>query len=236
MFNKGGCISLNEYLTLHDNHEIYTEEEINQYTNEELIKLIRETNDNRYWDLLWIKTKGIIINVYQNKVSSFYKQNRQDEITGLLTEAWLYAVKKYDEEKATDEFHAFAIFIIRQRYFRYIQRFNSVKESRSVFMNLIEDIAIDNGEDNSQELIDKILVDHNTCNDFDNILIKEEARIYLDQLKEYDEFIYKLVVESVINETTKKDLAKKYNMTPGQISRRINKGINMIRENIKNNN
>ena len=103
-------------------------------------------------------------------------------------------------------------------------------------MNLIEDIAIDNGEDNSQELIDKILVDHNTCNDFDNILIKEEARIYLDQLKEYDEFIYKLVVESVINETTKKDLAKKYNMTPGQISRRINKGINMIRENIKNNN
>jgi DNA-directed RNA polymerase specialized sigma subunit len=117
-----------------------------------------------------------------------------------------------------------------------VRGFNSVKESRSVFMNLIEDIAIDNGEDNSQELIDKILVDHNTCNDFDNILIKEEARIYLDQLKEYDEFIYKLVVESVINETTKKDLAKKYNMTPGQISRRINKGINMIRENIKNNN
>ena len=225
---------LNEYLTLMDNHDIYTEEEINRYTNEELIRLIRETNDNRYWDILWIKTKGIIINVYHTKVSSFYKENRADEIAGLLIEAWLYAVNKYDEEKATDKFHAFAIFVIRQKYFRYIQRYNSVKESRSVFMNLIEDINIES-EDNSQELIDKIMIDNNTCNDFDNILIKEEAARYLDQLKEYDEFVYELVVENIIKEVTKKDLAIKYNMTPGQISRRINKGIELIKNNIKNN-
>lgn len=225
---------LNEYLTLMDNHDIYTEEEINRYTNEELIRLIRETNDNKYWDILWIKTKGIIINVYHTKVSSFYKENRADEIAGLLIEAWLYAVNKYDEEKATDKFHAFAIFVIRQKYFRYIQRYNSVKESRSVFMNLIEDINIES-EDNSQELIDKIMIDNNTCNDFDNVLIKEEASRYLEQLKEYDEFVYELVVENIIKEVTKKDLAVKYNMTPGQISRRISKGIELIKNNIKNN-
>lgn len=224
---------LNEYLTLMDNHDIYTEEEINRYTNEELIKLIRETDDNKYWDILWIKTKGIIINVYHTKVSSFYKENRADEIAGLLIEAWLYAVNKYDENKATDKFHAFAIFVIRQKYFRYIQRYNAVKESRSVFMNLIEDINTEK-EDSSQELVDKIMIDNNTNSDFESVLIKEEALFYLNQLKEYDEFVYELVVENIINETTKKDLAERYNMTPGQISRKINKGLDLIKNNIKN--
>ena len=91
---------------------VYTKEQINEYTNEELIDFIHATNDNRFWEILWIKTKNCLFKVYNTTVNSYNKDKNSEEVFSVLLYAWMHAVKTYDKEKATSEFYKYAIYII----------------------------------------------------------------------------------------------------------------------------
>ena len=112
---------------------IYTKEEINKYTNEELIELIQTTeNNNMYWELLWIKTKNCVFRVFNTSVNSYNRDKNSEEIFSVLMQAWTHSVNTYDKNKATSEFYKYCIFIIRQQYSRYASRINAEKTGKSV--------------------------------------------------------------------------------------------------------
>ena len=67
---------------------IYTKDEINKYTNEELIELIQTSNmNNMYWELLWIKTKKCVYRVYVGTVNTYNKDKNSDEVFSVLMQA-----------------------------------------------------------------------------------------------------------------------------------------------------
>ena len=136
---------------------IYTKEDINRYTNEELIDFIHKNNYNMYWELLWIKTKNCVYRVFNTSVNSYNKDKNSEEIFSVLMQAWIHAVNTYDKNKATSEFYKYAIYIIRQQYSRYASRINAQKTGRSVKHVYLEDYVNEKtSQDSSCGLLDVI--------------------------------------------------------------------------------
>ena len=91
---------------------VYTKDKIKEYTNEELIELIHQNNQNEHWELLWIKTKNCVFKVFNTSVNSYNKDRNSEEIFSVLMQAWTHSVNTYDKNKATSEFYKYCIYII----------------------------------------------------------------------------------------------------------------------------
>ena len=209
---------------------IYTTEEINQYTNEELIELIKTTMpNNMYWELLWIKTKKCVYKVYVDTVNSYNKDKNSDEVFSVLMQAWVHAVNTYDKNKATDKFYKYAIYIIRQQYSRYSSRINAEKTGRSVKHVYLEDYIHErtSNEYGSCDLLD-VIEDESSFEDYSNIELKIDMQNNLEKLKKNMPDVYNYIVEYFFQHKTYVMIAEKYEVNTITVQRGVKKGLKQL--------
>lgn len=212
---------------------IYTKEEINKYTNEELIELIQTTeNNNMYWELLWIKTKNCIFRVFNTSVNSYNRDKNSEEVFSVLMQAWTHSVNTYDKNKATSEFYKYCIFIIRQQYSRYASRINAEKTGKSVKHISLEDYIHERDSINDSSigagLLD-IIEDKSSSEDF----LTSESRIdlfnNLEKLKTCMPDVYNYIIEYYFHSKTYVMIAEKYNVNTITVQRGVRKGLKQLK-------
>lgn len=212
---------------------IYTKEEINKYTNEELIELIQITeNNNMYWELLWIKTKNCVFRVFNTSVNSYNRDKNSEEIFSVLMQAWIHSVNTYDKNKATSEFYKYCIFIIRQQYSRYASRINAEKTGKSVKHISLEDYIHERYSINDSSigagLLD-IIEDKSSAEDF----LTSESRIdlfnNLEKLKTCMPDVYNYIIEYYFHSKTYAMIAEKYNVNTITVQRGVRKGLKQLK-------
>lgn len=210
---------------------VYTKEQINEYTNEELIDFIHETNDNRAWEILWIKTKNCLFKVYNTTVNSYNKDRNSEEVFSVLLYAWMHAVKTYDREKATSEFYKYAIYIIKQKYIRYASRTNAQKDGKSIKHLYLEDcLYANNGsvvDSSSCSFID-VIEDESSLQELDSVLDKNDIEYNLKKLKNSMPDVYNYIIEYFFNNKTFLAIAEEYNVTSTSIQRKVKKGLKQL--------
>ena len=210
---------------------IYTEEEINKYTNEELIDFIHATNDPIYWELLWIKTKNCIFKVFNSSVNSYNKDKNSEEVFSVLMQAWIHSVNTYDKDKATSEFYKYSIFIIRQQYIRFASRTNAQKTGISVKHVYLEDYIQERTSSDKEgacSLLDAI-EDETAFNSFSNVELKIDIKKNLEYLKITMPDVYNYIVGYYFQNKTYLSIAKKYNVNTVTVQRGIKKGLKQLR-------
>ena len=210
---------------------VYTKEQINKYTNEELIDFIHETNDNTAWELLWIKTKNCLFRVYNTTVNSYNKDRNSEEVFSVLLYAWMHAVKTYDKEKATSEFYKYAIFIIKQKYIRYASRSNAQKEGKSIKHLYLEDCIANNGSviDPANCSFIDVIEDESSLLEMENILSKSDIEYNLKKLKKTMPDVYNYIIEYYFNDKTFAAIANQYEVTSTTVQRGVKKGLKQLK-------
>lgn len=215
---------------------IYTKEDINRYTNEELIDFIHKNNYNIYWELLWIKTKNCVYRVFNTSVNSYNKDKNSEEIFSVLMQAWIHAVNTYDKNKATSEFYKYAIYIIRQQYSRYASRINAQKTGRSVKHVYLEDYVNEKiSQDSSCGLLD-VIEDEASTDEFNNSILKIDINNNLEKLKICMPDVYNYIIEYFFKHKTYVMIAEEYEVNTITVQRGVKKGLNQLRHyfNIQN--
>ena len=207
---------------------IYTKDEINKYTNEELIELIQTSNmNNMYWELLWIKTKKCVYRVYVGTVNTYNKDKNSDEVFSVLMQAWVHAVNTYDKNKATDKFYKYAIYIIRQQYLRYASRTNSEKSGKSVKSLFLDDLIYEYGVENCDIL--EAIEDDSTNNIYNEIENKVDIFKNLEKLKYSMPIAYTYIIEYFFQNKTFIMIAEKYNVDKSTVRRNVKKGLKQLK-------
>ena len=208
---------------------IYTKEDINRYTNEELIDFIHKNNYNMYWELLWIKTKNCVYRVFNTSVNSYNKDKNSEEIFSVLMQAWIHAVNTYDKNKATSEFYKYAIYIIRQQYSRYASRINAQKTGRSVKHVYLEDYVNEKtSQDSSCGLLD-VIEDEASTDEFNNSILKIDINNNLEKLKICMPDVYNYIIEYFFKHKTYVMIAEEYEVNTITVQRGVKKGLNQLR-------
>ena len=205
---------------------VYTKEQIEKYTNEELIDFIHETNDNVAWELLWIKTKKCVYRVFNTSVNSYNRDKHSEEIFSVLMAAWTHAVNTYDKNKATSEFYKYAIYIIRQQYSRYASRINAEKTGRSVKHVFFEDYIHERGSCDTSvcDLLD-VIEDDSCIDEFLHVELKMDVDNNLQKLKKVMPDVYNYIVDYFFNDCTCLAIAEKYHVNQVRVQRGIKKGL-----------
>lgn len=208
---------------------IYTKEDINRYTNEELIEFIHQYNHNMHWELLWIKTKNCVFRVFNTSVNSYNRDKNSEEIFSVLMQAWIHAVNTYDKQKATSEFYKYCIYIIRQQYSRYSSRINAEKTGRSVKHIYLEDYIHERatGESGSCDLLD-VIEDKTSFKDFDNIELKIDMYNNLEKLKKSMPDVYNYIIEYFFQHKTYVMIADEYEVNTITVQRGVKKGLKQL--------
>jgi RNA polymerase sigma factor (sigma-70 family) len=215
---------------------IYTKEDINRYTNEELIDFIHKNNYNMHWELLWIKTKNCVYRVFNTSVNSYNKDKNSEEIFSVLMQAWIHAVNTYDKNKATSEFYKYAIYIIRQQYSRYASRINAQKTGRSVKHVYLEDYVNEKiSQDSGCGLLD-VIEDETSTDEFNNSILKIDINNNLEKLKICMPDVYNYIIEYFFKHKTYVMIAEEYEVNTITVQRGVKKGLNQLRHyfNIQN--
>lgn len=205
---------------------VYTKEEINRYTNEELIDLIHEYNNNLYWELLWIKTKNTVFKVFNTSVNAYNRDKSSEEVFSVLIQAWIHAVKTYDKEKATSYFYKYAIFIMRQQYSRYASRINANKDGKSIRPVYIEDYVHERkaNQDNNCSLI-YIIEDESSINELNHTEIRIDVENNLNKLKLSMPQAYTYIKEYFYENKTYSIIAENHGVNTVTVQRIVKKGI-----------
>lgn len=207
---------------------IYTKDELNEYTNEELIEFIHTIKPNNvYWEMLWIKTKKCVYKVYTDTVNSYNKDRNSDEVFSVLMQAWVHAVNTYDKNKATDKFYKYAIYIIRQQYSRYASRINAEKTGKSVKSLLLDDLTYELGTDNTCDILEAI-EDESTINVYNEIDNKVDIHKNLEKLKHSMPVAYTYIIEYFFQEKTFLMIAEKYDVDKSTVRRNVKKGLDKL--------
>lgn len=208
---------------------IYTKEEIDKYTNEELIEFIHEYNYNMHWELLWIKTKNCIFRVFNTSVNSYNKDKNAEEIFSVLMQAWIHAVNTYDKNKATSEFYKYCIYIIRQQYSRYSSRINAKKTGRSVKHVFLEDYIHERTSNDSNYcgLLD-VIEDESSYEDFINMELRIDMYNNLEKLKKTMPDVYNYIIEYFFQHKTYVMIAEKYGVNTITVQRGVKKGLKQL--------
>lgn len=210
---------------------IYTKEEINKYTNEELIDFIHQNNNSECWELLWIKTKNCVFKVFNTSVNSYNRDRNAEEVFSVLMQAWIHAVNTYDKEKATSEFYKYAIYIIRQQYSRYASRTNAEKTGKSVKHVYLEDYVqertvSDKGEGCS--LLDAI-EDETAFEYFLDAELKIDIKNNLETLKNIMPDAYNYIIEYFFQNKTYLSIAQEHNVNTVTVQRGVKKGLKQLK-------
>ena len=203
-------------------------------TNEEIVKLIQETDDAHYWDELNKRTEELYSAVLRDKVHPYYRENMKDDILSVLKIGWIKAVKSYDEERATAEFIPYCSFLMEQNYKMFARRINENKIGNSVRDEIMSCVTADGYSDNekmSQGCIDIIM--KYDCEDYDHIESSDFVEDMLERLKMHDKIQYIIIKKHCIEGMTQKDLGIMLNMSQSAISRHIKKGMKFLQKEIQ---
>lgn len=210
---------------------VYTKDKIKEYTNEELIELIHQNNQNEYWELLWIKTKNCVFKVFNTSVNSYNKDRNSEEIFSVLMQAWTHSVNTYDKNKATSEFYKYCIYIIRQQYSRYASRTTIEKTGKSVkhvsLEDYIQERTISDKEGNCS-LLDA-LEDETAIETFKNAELKIDMKNNLEKLKYSMPDVYNYIIGYFFQNKTYSAIAEEYNVNTVTVQRGVRKGLKQLR-------
>lgn len=210
---------------------VYTKDKIKEYTNEELIELIHQNNQNEHWELLWIKTKNCVFKVFNTSVNSYNKDRNSEEIFSVLMQAWTHSVNTYDKNKATSEFYKYCIYIIRQQYSRYASRTTIEKTGKSVkhvsLEDYIQERTISDKEGNCS-LLDA-LEDETAIETFKNAELKIDMKNNLEKLKYSMPDVYNYIIGYFFQNKTYSAIAEEYNVNTVTVQRGVRKGLKQLR-------
>ncbi len=208
---------------------VYTKEDINKYTNEELIELIHQYNYNIHWELLWIKTKNCIFRVFNTTVNSYNRDRNAEEVFSVLMQAWIHAVNTYDKNKATSEFYKYCIYIIRQQYSRYSSRINAEKTGRSVKHVYLEDYIHERtfNDTGACDLLD-VIEDTSSFEDFNTAELRIDIYNNLEKLKNSMPDVYNYIIEYFFQHKTYVMIAEKYDVNTITVQRGVKKGLKQL--------
>ena len=207
-----------------------------EMTNEELVFLIQDDLDNQEaWDVLWTKTKDTIYYVYHHKVHEYYKVNMPEDIMSVLNMGWFSAVKSYKREKATGEFHCFAIFVIYQKYCQFLRKIKPERIGKSVRTEFLQDIKLPVKPDLYDSNIEFFIV--NLLNDdtggrseYEQIELKNYVETKLEQLNKVAPDSYKYICEVIYNDKNYTIISKEYNVSKEKVSRAVRAGYAYLKE------
>ena len=203
-------------------------------TNEEIVKLIQETDNTHYWDELDKRTEELYSAVLRDKVHPYYRENMKEDILSVLKIGWIKAVKSYDEERATAEFIPYCSFLMEQNYKMFARRINENKIGNSVRDEIMSCVTADGYSENekmSQGCIDIIM--KYDCEDYSRIESSDFVVDMLERLKMHDEIQYTIIKKHCIDGMTQKDLGIMLNMSQSAISRHIKKGMKFLQKEIQ---
>jgi RNA polymerase sigma factor (sigma-70 family) len=210
---------------------VYTKDKIKEYTNEELIELIHQNNQNEHWELLWIKTKNCVFKVFNTSVNSYNKDRNSEEIFSVLMQAWTHSVNTYDKNKATSEFYKYCIYIIRQQYSRYASRTTAEKTGKSVkhvsLENYIQERTTSDKE-RGCSLLDA-LEDETAIETFRDTELKIDIKNNLEKLKHNMPDVYNYIIEYFFHNKTYSVIAEEYNVNTVTVQRGVRKGLKQLR-------
>lgn len=203
-------------------------------TNEEIVKLIQETDNAHYWDELNKRTEELYSAVLRDKVHPYYRENMKEDILSVLKIGWIKAVKSYDEKRATAEFIPYCSFLMEQNYKMFARRINENKIGNSVRDEIMSCVTADGYSENekmSQGCIDIIM--KYDCEDYDHIESSDFVKDMLERLKVHDKIQYIIIKKHCIEGMTQKDLGIMLNMSQSAISRHIKKGMKFLQKEIQ---
>lgn len=209
-------------------------EEFKHLTNEEIVKIIQETDDPQYWYELDMRTQELYSSVMREKVHPYYKENMRDDIMSILKIGWVKAVKSYNDKKATAEFIPYCSFLMDQNYRMFARRINEDKIGNSVRDEILSCVTTDGYSDNekmAQGCIDIIM--KYDCEEYDNIESSDYVNDMLERLKLHDEIQYTIIKKHCIEGMTQKDLGIMLNMSQSAISRHIKKGMKFLKKELE---
>ena len=205
--------------------------ELKTLTNEELVKYIQLTNEERYWKEIEKRTQKVYSYALREYVHAYYKETMREDIISILKLGWVKAVKTYNEEKATADFIAYCTFIMQQNYIMFARRINEHKMGTSVRDEVMSSVVVD-GHDNTDKMTHgcmEIIMKYEV-EDFEQIGTKDFVRDMLERLKEHDKLQYLIIKKHCIEGITQKELGKKLKMSQSAISRNIKKGLQFLKK------
>lgn len=215
------------------NHELI-KLELETLTNEEIVKLIQQTDAPHYWTELDRRTQRLYSYALREYVHPYYKETMKEDIMSILKLGWVKAVNKYDEEKATADFIAFCAKLMEQAYVQFARRINEKKIGTSVRDEVLSSVTID-GYDNTDKMtqgcIDNIM--KYDVEEYKDIEMKDYIRDMLERLQEHDNLQYIIIKKHCIDGVTQKDLGEELQMSQSAISRHIKKGLRFLKKEIQ---
>lgn len=214
-----------------------------ELTNEQLVLLCQKYGDNKYWDALYSKTKNSIhycINKYANDFyKAEYATSDDKENTDLFSSirlGWLKAVETYNIVKGNAGFVAYASTLMYQHYIKLTRQVNQKHNGISVNAMYIESVhstSVNERENTAfkNKMVDTVYTDSNT-NDMAIYEAKEYIKQKLDQLKEYDETMYEVVMLHYFNDMTQVQIAKIYKRNKTWVSRKLKRAKQFMKARI----
>lgn len=190
-------------------------------SNEELIKLYKETKQEVLLEEIINKNYGLIIAVLKKQFpsKSYDEDYIQEGIFGIIT-----AVNKFDLEKDI-KFSTYATIWIRQKIFRY---YNSDKMIR------IPEYLLNKGYDGTIEIVGEEYYINNVIDDTEDIIFTHEAlQTVYNELKKINPLYSMIFTDYTIKGKKASIVAKKYNKTRCEIKDISNKVISHLRDRLK---
>lgn len=190
-------------------------------SNEELIKLYKETKQEVLLEEIINKNYGLIIAVLKKQFpsKSYDEDYIQEGIFGIIT-----AVNKFDLEKDI-KFSTYATIWIRQKIFRY---YNSDKMIR------IPEYLLSKGYDGTIEIVGEEYYINNVIDDTEDIIFTHEAlQIVYNELKKINPLYSMIFTDYMIKCKKISVVANKYNKTRSEIKDISSKVISHLRDRLK---
>jgi len=163
----------------------------------------------------------------QNLVYKFatdYKLLNDEDMMQNLRMAMFRAIKNYDSSKGT----ALSTYVYTALYHEYKYSFRDKNLKFDYASNIISD-----GNGNQSDIFD-FISDSNSI-DIEYEIDKQEILSIINKYLEESEIEYKaLFYDYYFNNIKQSDLAKKYNLSQGQVSRKIKYIIKCLQELLKN--
>ena len=215
----------------------------NTLSNEQLVLLCQKYNDNIYWDALYNKTKNSIHFCIHKYANEFYKSeytfSDDKESTDLFSNirmGWFKAVETYNIVKGNAGFIAYASTLMYQHYVKLTRQVNQNHTGLSVNTIYVENVHTKRLGDAENvtfksKMIDNVYTDE-TREDTRIYEAKEYVSQLLNDLKEHDEVMYRIIKLHYFDDLSQVQIAEIYGRNKTWVSRQIRKAKRYLRDSI----
>lgn len=223
------------HLTDEEIYKLYLKdrENIKDISNERIVKMIQNGYE-MMWDVLYKKTENAMHKIFHKKVHEYYKSTMKEDVYSALELGWINAVLKYDEEKATAPFIAYASYLMYQRYVMLVRQIKPDRIGKSVRYEFLENINLESIGINQESQKQKDFAIHNLLEDKKDMFSDKENIILLKQalnaLKEEKEYLHQIVVLHYLNGIPQTEIAAMNGYAQSYVSKKIKQGIKFLQD------